>query len=34
LFTEAHVRVRFVEDSKERKFNPDAVESYLRQVRR
>jgi superfamily II DNA helicase RecQ len=34
LFTEAHVRARFIEDSEERKFNPDAVESYLRQVRR
>jgi hypothetical protein len=34
LFTEAHVRARFMEDSEERKFNPDAVESYLRQVRR
>ena len=34
LFTEAHVRARFMEDSEERKFNPDAVESYLRQVKR
>jgi hypothetical protein len=29
LFTEAHIRTRFIEDSEERKFNPDAVESYL-----
>ncbi|XP_022163480.1 uncharacterized protein LOC111028984 [Myzus persicae] len=34
LFTEAHVRARFMEDIESRKFNPDAVESYLRQVRR
>lgn len=34
LFTEAHVRARFIGDSEERKFNPDVVESYLRQVRR
>jgi superfamily II DNA helicase RecQ len=34
LFTEAHIRARFMEDIESRKFNPDAVESYLRQVRR
>ena len=34
LFTEAHVRARFMEDSEEGKFNPDAVETYLRQVKR
>jgi hypothetical protein len=30
LFTEAYIRARFIEDSEERKFNPDVVESYLR----
>ncbi|GAB7336613.1 hypothetical protein MBLNU13_g10310t1 [Cladosporium sp. NU13] len=34
LFTETHVRARFMEDIESRKFNPDAVESYLRQVKR
>jgi hypothetical protein len=34
LFTEAHVRARFMEDSETKAFNPDAVESYLRQVKR
>jgi superfamily II DNA helicase RecQ len=34
LFTETAVRARFIEDAEGRTFNPDAVESYLRQVKR
>jgi len=34
LFTEAHIRARFMQDAETQTFNPDAVESYLRQVRR
>ena len=34
LFTEAAVRARFIEDAEGQTFNPDAVESYLRQVKR
>jgi superfamily II DNA helicase RecQ len=34
LFTRAHIRAQFIEDSENRTFQPDAVESYLRQVKR
>jgi hypothetical protein len=34
LFTEAHIRTRFMQDSETQTFNPDTVESYLRQVKR
>lgn len=34
LFTQAHVRSRFMENSETQKFNLDAVESYFRQVKR
>jgi hypothetical protein len=34
LFTEAAVRARFMEDAESQTFNPDAVESYLRRVKR
>jgi hypothetical protein len=34
LFTEAAVRARFIEDAESRTFNPDAIESYLRRVKR
>ena len=34
LFTEVAVRARFMEDAESQTFNPDAVESYLRQVKR
>jgi hypothetical protein len=34
LFTEPHIRARFIGDSERQTFNPDVVESYLQQVRR
>jgi hypothetical protein len=34
LFTELYIRARLIEDSERQTFNPDAVESYLQQVRR
>jgi hypothetical protein len=34
LFTEAQIRARFIADGETRTLNPDAVKSYLRQVRR
>ena len=34
LFTHAHVGARFMEERESQTFNPDVVESYLRQVRR
>jgi hypothetical protein len=34
LFTHAHVGARLMEERESQTFNPDAVESYLRQVRR
>ena len=34
LFTHAHIRAQFMEERESQTFNPDAVESYLWQVRR
>ena len=34
MFIEIAIYVRFIEDAESRIFNPDAVESYLRQVKR
>jgi hypothetical protein len=34
LFTYTHVRAQSIEERESQTFNPDAVESYLRQVRR
>ncbi|KAK0247290.1 hypothetical protein LTR01_008815 [Friedmanniomyces endolithicus] len=34
LFVEGRIRERFMEDRENQKFHPDAVESYMRQVKR
>jgi len=34
LFTYVYVGARFIEERESQTFNPDIVESYLRQVRR